>query len=84
MLGWLWAAIIGLIAGLLAKLIVPGRDPGGIFVTMLIGIAGALLMTFIGRQLGFYHEGEGAGLIWSVVGAVILLFVYKLINRART
>ncbi len=55
MLGWLWAAIIGLVAGALAKLIMPGKDPGGIFVTMLIGIAGALLMTFIGRQLGFYR-----------------------------
>ena len=84
MLGWLWAAIIGLIAGAIAKWIVPGRDPGGIFVTMLIGIAGALLMTFIGRQLGYYHEGEGAGLIWSIVGAVILLFGYKLITRGRT
>ena len=83
MLGFLWAAIIGLVAGAIAKFIMPGKDPGGIFVTMLIGIAGALLMTFIGRQLGYYHEGEGAGLIWSVVGAIILLALWRLLNRNR-
>ena len=82
-MSWLWAAIIGLIAGAIAKLIMPGKDPGGWFVTMLIGIAGALLMTFVGRQLGFYHEGESAGLIWSIVGAVILLGAYRLYLRAK-
>ena len=83
MLGWLWAAIIGLIAGAVAKLIMPGRDPGGIFVTMLIGIAGALLASFIGRSVGWYHEGQGAGFIGAVVGALILLWLWRVINRNR-
>lgn len=83
MLGWIGAAIIGLIAGALAKLIMPGRDPGGIIVTMLIGIAGALLMTFIGRQLGYYADGESAGFLWSVVGAILLLALWRLVNRGR-
>ena len=83
MLGWLWAAIIGLIAGAIAKWIMPGKDPGGIFVTMLIGIAGALLMTFIGRQLHFYRDGEGAGFIAAIIGALILLGLWRVINRNR-
>lgn len=83
MLSLLWAAIIGLIAGAIAKFIMPGRDPGGIFVTMLIGVAGALLMSFIGRQLGWYGDGEGAGFIMAIVGAVILLALYRLINKNR-
>ena len=84
MLSLLWAAIIGLIAGAIAKFIMPGRDPGGIFVTMLIGVAGALLMSFIGRQLGWYGDGEGAGFIAAIVGAIILLALYRLIARNRT
>lgn len=84
MLSLLWAAIIGLIAGAIAKFIMPGRDPGGIFVTMLIGVAGALLMSFIGRQLGWYGDGEGAGFLAAIVGAVILLALYRLVNKNRT
>lgn len=84
MFGWLWAAIIGLIVGALAKLVMPGRDPGGIFITMLIGIVGSLLMTFIGRQLGWYGVGQSAGFIASFFGAIILLVLYRLVNRART
>jgi len=84
MLSLLWAAIIGLIAGAIAKFIMPGRDPGGIFVTMLIGVAGALLMSFIGRQLGWYGDGEGAGFLAAIVGAIILLALYRLINKNRT
>lgn len=83
MLGWLWAAIIGLIAGAVAKLIMPGKDPGGIIVTMLIGIVGALLATFLGRQLGLYSADETAGFIGAVVGAIILLALWRLINRGR-
>ena len=82
-MGWIWACIIGLIAGAVAKWIMPGRDPGGWIITMLIGIAGALLMTFIGQALGFYTEGENAGFIWSVIGAIILLAVYRLVKRAQ-
>ncbi len=76
----LWSAIIGLVAGALAKLIMPGKDPGGIFITMLIGIAGALLFTWLGRLIGWYHEGESAGLIASILGALVLLGLYRLIK----
>jgi len=79
-MSFLWSAIIGLIAGAIAKLIMPGKDPGGIFITMLIGIAGALLFTFLGKMLGFYQEGESAGFIASILGALVLLGLYRLIK----
>ena len=75
---FIWMCIIGLIAGALAKLIMPGKDPGGIIITMLIGIAGSLIAGFLGRALGWYAEGEGAGFLMSVVGAIILLAVYRM------
>lgn len=78
---FLWMCIIGLVAGALAKLIMPGRDPGGIIITMLLGIAGSLLAGFLGRALGWYSSGQGAGLIMSVVGAIVLLLVYRLFKR---
>ncbi len=74
----LWEAIIGLIVGALAKFLMPGKDPGGIFITMLIGIAGALLATFIGSKVGLYQEGQRAGFLMSLVGAIILLAIYRL------
>ncbi|MEO8367795.1 MAG: GlsB/YeaQ/YmgE family stress response membrane protein [Candidatus Solibacter sp.] len=77
----LWMCVIGLIAGALAKLIMPGRDPGGILITMLLGIAGAVVAGFLGRALGWYTEGEGAGLIMSVVGAIALLAVYRMVKK---
>jgi uncharacterized membrane protein YeaQ/YmgE (transglycosylase-associated protein family) len=82
----LWALIIGLIVGALAKLIMPGKDPGGIIVTILIGIAGSLIATFLGRALGWYRPGEGAGFIMSLIGAILLLWIYRVIvtRRART
>lgn len=73
----LWTALIGLLAGALAKAIMPGRDPGGIIITMLLGVAGAMLGTFLGRAVGWYQPGEGAGLIAAIVGAVLLLFLYR-------
>jgi uncharacterized membrane protein YeaQ/YmgE (transglycosylase-associated protein family) len=73
----LWTALIGLIAGALAKAIMPGRDPGGLIFTMLLGVAGAMLGTFLGRSVGWYRPGEAAGLIAAVVGAVVLLFLYR-------
>jgi len=79
---FLWMCLIGLIAGALAKLIMPGRDPGGIFITMLLGIAGSLLAGFLGRSLGWYQDGQGAGLILSVVGAILLLAVYRMFKRS--
>lgn len=75
----IWMLIIGLVVGALAKLIMPGKDPGGVIITMLIGVAGALIAGLIGRSLGWYQTGESAGFIASIVGAVILLAVYRLI-----
>jgi uncharacterized membrane protein YeaQ/YmgE (transglycosylase-associated protein family) len=77
-LGWI---LFGLIAGVIAKLIMPGRDPGGFVVTMLLGIAGALVGGFVGRALGLYGEGEAAGLILSVIGAIILLGIYRMVVK---
>lgn len=84
MLSFLWMCIIGLVAGALAKLIMPGKDPGGILVTMALGIAGALIAGFLGRALGWYQQGEGAGLIMSVLGAILLLAVYRMMSRRST
>jgi uncharacterized membrane protein YeaQ/YmgE (transglycosylase-associated protein family) len=78
MLHLLWEAIIGLIVGALAKFIMPGKDPGGIIVTMLLGIAGALLAGWLGKVIGWYKEGQSAGFIASLIGALILLGIYRL------
>lgn len=76
----IWMIIIGAVAGALAKLVMPGKDPGGIIVTILLGIAGAVIAGFIGRAIGWYDEpGEGAGLIASVLGAVLLLAGYRVV-----
>ena len=79
----LWAIIIGFVVGLLAKLLMPGRDPGGTIVTILLGIAGAVVAGFVGRSLGWYREGEGAGIIASVLGAMLLLFLYRMVRGRR-
>jgi uncharacterized membrane protein YeaQ/YmgE (transglycosylase-associated protein family) len=84
MLSLLWTALIGLIVGALAKLIVPGKEPGGMLVTMVIGIAGSFLGTFLGRVVGHYQEGQSAGFIMSLVGAVILLAIYQFFKRRQT
>ena len=73
-LGWI---VFGLIVGVLAKLVMPCRDPGGVFVTMALGIAGAVVGGFIGRSLGWYQAGEPAGFIMATLGAVLLLFLYR-------
>ncbi len=80
MLHILWMCLIGLVAGALAKLIMPGKDPGGIIVTMLLGIAGSLVAGYLGRVVGWYQTGQGAGLIMSVVGAILLLVIYRLLK----
>ena len=72
--GWI---IFGLVVGALAKLLMPGKDPGGIIVTMLLGIAGAVVSGFVGRLLGWYGPGEPAGFIMALLGAVLLLFIYR-------
>jgi uncharacterized membrane protein YeaQ/YmgE (transglycosylase-associated protein family) len=81
MFSLLWMCLIGLVAGAIAKFIMPGKDPGGILITMLLGIAGAVLAGYLGRALGLYGEGQSAGLIMSVVGAIIILAIYRLVKR---
>ena len=73
-LGWI---VFGLIVGAVAKLMMPGRDPGGLLVTMVLGIAGAVVAGFLGRALGWYGDGEPAGFIMATLGAVLLLFIYR-------
>ena len=79
-IGWI---VFGLIIGALAKLVMPGRDPGGIIITMLIGIAGALLGGFIGRAIGLYGPNQAAGWVMSFIGAIILLWIYRMVVRRR-
>jgi uncharacterized membrane protein YeaQ/YmgE (transglycosylase-associated protein family) len=78
MLSLLWTALIGLVIGAVAKLIMPGKDPGGIWITMLLGIAGSFIASWLGRLVGWYQEGQSAGFIMSVVGPLILLALYHL------
>jgi uncharacterized membrane protein YeaQ/YmgE (transglycosylase-associated protein family) len=80
-LGWI---IFGLIVGALAKLVMPGRDPGGIIVTILLGIAGAVVAGFIGRALGWYGPEEAAGFVMAFLGAVLLLVIYRQMVGRRT
>jgi uncharacterized membrane protein YeaQ/YmgE (transglycosylase-associated protein family) len=80
-IGWI---IFGAIVGIIAKLIHPGRDPGGFLVTIGIGIVGSLLGGFVGRAIGLYRQGQGAGIIMSVIGAVILLVIYRAVASRRT
>jgi uncharacterized membrane protein YeaQ/YmgE (transglycosylase-associated protein family) len=80
-IGWI---VFGLIVGALAKLVMPGRDPGGIIVTMLLGIAGAVAGGYIGRALGWYGPNDGAGFLMSLFGAIVLLWIYRLMIRRRT
>jgi uncharacterized membrane protein YeaQ/YmgE (transglycosylase-associated protein family) len=70
--------VIGLIAGVIAKLLMPGKDPGGCIITILLGIAGAFIATYLGKLLGIYEPGETAGFIGAVVGAVIILWLYRM------
>jgi uncharacterized membrane protein YeaQ/YmgE (transglycosylase-associated protein family) len=76
-IGWI---IFGLIVGVVAKVLMPGRDPGGMIVTILLGIVGALIGGFIGRVLGWYGEGDPVGFIMAVIGAIVVLFAYRKIN----
>jgi uncharacterized membrane protein YeaQ/YmgE (transglycosylase-associated protein family) len=75
----LWTIIIGAVIGVVAKFLTPGRDPGGCIITILLGIAGSFLAGFLGRAMGWYAEGEPAGFIFSVVGAIILLLIYRMV-----
>lgn len=79
----LWTCLIGLIAGAVAKFFMPGKDPGGWIITMVLGIAGSWVGTFLGKALGLYKDGQGAGFLASVVGAMILLGAYKLFTSSK-
>ena len=77
-LGWI---LFGLVVGIVAKLLMPGRDPGGLIITTLLGIIGAVVGGFLGRSLGLYGPGEPAGFLMATLGAVVLLFIYRLVRR---
>jgi len=81
--GWIAWIIIGAIAGAIAKAIMPGRDPGGCLITIALGIGGAVVAGFIGNSLGWYRNGQGAGFIAAVLGAILILFVWRLIAGRR-
>ena len=81
-MGIIWTILIGFVVGLIAKMLTPGRDPSGFFITAIIGIAGSLLATFGGQAMGLYRAGEPAGFIGSLIGAVILLVLYHFIMRS--
>ncbi len=80
----LYTILIGLLAGIVAKFLTPGKDPGGWIITILLGIAGSYVGTFLGQTLGLYQPGETAGFIASVVGAIILLLIYRLFTKGKT
>lgn len=81
---FLWMAVVGLMAGALAKLLMPGRQGGGLILTMLLGMGGALLVGFLGRAMGLYDgAGEGPGLIAATIGAFVILAIYAIVTRRR-
>jgi uncharacterized membrane protein YeaQ/YmgE (transglycosylase-associated protein family) len=81
--GWIAWIIIGAIAGAIAKAVMPGRDPGGCIVTILLGIGGAVLAGWLGNMLGWYRQGQGAGFIAAIIGAIVILFIWRLIAGRR-
>jgi uncharacterized membrane protein YeaQ/YmgE (transglycosylase-associated protein family) len=83
MIELLWIVLIGAVVGALAKLIMPGSDPGGFLVTALMGMGGALIATFLGRAIGLYGPNQGAGFIASVIGAIVVLFIYRSMRHHR-
>lgn len=85
MIHFIGLILFGLVVGVIAKLLMPGRDPGGFIITILLGIAGALIGGYVGRLLGFYGPNEGAGFIMAIIGAIVLLGIYRLtIRRGNT
>jgi len=75
--------LVGLVVGAIAKLLMPGKDPGGCIITMLIGIAGSLIATYLGQAIGWYRAGQGAGFVGALVGAMLLLLVYRLVLKNK-
>ena len=83
-MGIIWTILIGFIVGLIAKMLMPGKDPSGFIITVAIGIGGSLIATFLGRALGWYEPGQPAGFIGALVGAILLLAIYRMIAGRRT
>ena len=79
----IWAIVIGFIVGLVAKFLMPWRDPGGFIVTTLLGIVGAVVATFLGQAMGLYAQGQSAGFIASVIGAIVVLLIYNMVRGRR-
>jgi len=79
----LWTILIGLVAGAIAKFIMPGKDPGGLIITVLLGIAGSLIATYLGHLIGWYQAGQSAGFIGAIVGSILILLIYRLIKRKQ-
>jgi len=79
----IWTLIVGLVAGALAKLIMPGKDPGGIVITIALGVAGSFLATFLGQSVGWYTPGSSTGLIGSTLGAILLLIAYRMFKSGK-
>jgi uncharacterized membrane protein YeaQ/YmgE (transglycosylase-associated protein family) len=80
----IWTILVGLVIGAIAKLLMPGKDPGGFIITILLGIAGAFIATYLGQAIGWYKAGQPAGWIMSVIGALILLLLYRLMFKRKT
>ena len=83
-MGLIWALFIGLVVGALAKFIMPGKENMGWIATILLGVGGSVVMTFLGRMVGWYQDGEGAGFIASIVGALLLLWMYGMISKRKS
>ena len=82
MLDLIWIILIGAVVGVVAKFLMPGPDPGGIFISALLGMAGAVVATLLGRMIGLYGPGQGAGFIASIIGAIVILFAYRRLRKA--
>ena len=79
----IWTIIIGLVVGIVAKFLMPGRDPGGFIITAIIGIVGSVIATYLGQALGFYRQGQSAGFIAAVIGSIILLVLYRMVTGRK-
>jgi uncharacterized membrane protein YeaQ/YmgE (transglycosylase-associated protein family) len=82
-MGILWTILIGFVVGIVAKFLMPGRDPAGFIITVLIGVVGSVIATYLGRAMGWYEVGQSAGFIAAVIGAMILLFIYRMVTGKR-
>ena len=79
----IWTLVIGLVAGALAKFIMPGKDPGGVVITIILGVAGSFLATFLGQAVGWYSAGSSTGFIGSTLGAILLLVIYRMLKKGK-